>query len=119
MMRLTSGLVLLLALTACDSVATWHDVRNGQFEFTNARNTLYLAAGRYAVAVSDDCGTPVHTVAGQITGQGWSYPLLAGSPLRVPKSGVYSVVDPIDSDLMVNTAQCRLALTVGLTPMTR
>jgi hypothetical protein len=116
--RLTGGLVMLVLLTACDSVAVSHNVRNGQIEFTNTRSTQYLTAGRYAVAVSDDCGTPVQTVAGQITGQGWSDPLLAGTPLSIPSSGDYTVVDPIGSDLMVNTPQCRLALAVGLTPMT-
>jgi hypothetical protein len=118
MKRLTGGLVMLVLLTACDSAAAWHNVRNGQVEFTNTRNTQYLTAGRYAVAVSDDCGTRVQTVAGQITGQGWSAPLLAGTPLSILTSGAYTVVDPIGSDLMVNTPQCRLALTVGLTPLT-
>jgi hypothetical protein len=117
--RITGGLLVMLGLlTACDSVPTWHDVRNGQVEFTNSGNTQYLTAGKYAVAVSDDCGTPVQTVAGQITGHGWSDPLLAGTPLSIPISGDYTVVDPIGSDLMVNTPQCRLALTVGLTPVT-
>jgi hypothetical protein len=117
--RLTGGLFILVGLlTACDSVAAWHNVRNGQVEFTNGSNTQHLTAGKYAVAVSDGCGTPIQTVAGQITGQGWSDPLLAGTPLSIPTSGDYTVVDPIGSDLMVNTPQCRLALTIGLTPMT-
>jgi hypothetical protein len=117
--QLTGGLFVMLGLvSACDSVPASHNVRNGQFEFTSASNTQHLTAGKYAVAVSDDCGTPVKTVAGQITGQGWSDPLLAGTPLTIPTSGDYTVVDPIASDLMVNTPQCRLALTVGLTPLT-
>jgi hypothetical protein len=118
MKRRTGGILVMLGLlTACDSAATWHNVHNGQVEFTNTGNTQYLTAGTYAVAVSDDCGTPVQTVAGQITGQGWSDRLLAGTPLSISISGDYTVADPIGSDLMVNTPRCRLALTVGLTPV--
>ena len=98
-------------------MAAWHSVRNGQVEFTSTSNTHYLTAGKYAVAVSDGCGTPVQTVAGQITAGGWSDPLLAGTPVSIPTSDNYTVVDPIGSDLMVNTAQCHLVLTVGLTPV--
>lgn len=120
MKRLTGGLFVMLGLlAACDSGAAWHNVRNGQVEFTNTNNTHYLKAGKYAVAVSDGCGVPIQTVAGQITGRGWSDPLLAGTPLSIPTSDNYTVVDPVGSDLMVNTAQCHLALTVGLTPVTR
>jgi hypothetical protein len=56
-------------------------------------------------------------MAGHIEGQGWSDPLLNGTPVIIPTSGDYTVVDPIGSDLMVNTSPCSLSLTVALTPM--
>ena len=86
--------------------------------FGTNRSTQYLEAGEYAVRVDDDCGNTVETVAGQIDGGGASDPLLNGTPLTLPLSGRYSVVDPVGNDLMGDIPSCALALTVALTPLT-
>ena len=99
-------LVALVALGGCGS----------SVQFDSAHGTQHLNAGRYAVAVVDDCGTPVLTVIGDIKGQGWTFPIIAGSPLTIPKPGDYTVLDPIGSDLMRDTPQCALELQVSLTP---
>jgi hypothetical protein len=70
------------------------------------------------VLVADECGTPVVTVAGQITRNGWSFPLLSGTPLTIPTPGDYTVVDPIGWDLMgTPPPACSLTLKVSLAPM--
>lgn len=100
-------LALIVAISACGS----------SVGFDNTHNTHYLKAGKYAVVVADECGTPVVTVAGQITGNGRSYPLLSGTPLTLPASGDYTVVDPIGWDLMgTPPPTCALTLKVSLTP---
>jgi hypothetical protein len=88
-------------------------------EFDNAHASQYLKAGKYAVAVADECGTTIVTVAGQITRNGWSYPLLSGTPLTIPYTGDYTVVDPVGWDLMGPPPTCSLALKVTLTPVQR
>jgi hypothetical protein len=106
--RAVGLLVLLIALAACGS----------SVDFESTHNSQYLKAGKYAVTVADECGSPVATVAGQITGNGWSYPLLSGTPLTIPTSGDYIVVDPIGWDLMgTPPPACSLNLKVSLEPM--
>jgi hypothetical protein len=101
-------LLLLVAMGACDS----------SVGFDSSHNTQYLTAGKYAVTVADECGTPVVTVAGQITGNGSSFPLLSGTPLTLPTSGNYTVVDPIGWDLMgTPPPTCSQTLKVSLTPV--
>ena len=86
--------------------------------FDSSHNMQYLPAGKYAVTVADECGTPVVTVAGQITGKGSSFPLLSGTSLTLPTSGNYTVVDPIGWDLMgTPPPTCSLTLKVSLTPV--
>jgi hypothetical protein len=87
-------------------------------DFDSTHSTQYLTAGKYAVTVADECGTPVETVAGQITGDGVSYGLLSGTPLILPTSGNYTVDDPIGWDLMgTPPPTCSLTLKVSLTPI--
>jgi hypothetical protein len=104
---------VFLILSACGSPA--HS--GTSVEFGNTHNTRYLTAGTYAVAVANDCGVVDATVAGNIEGEGWSEPLLNGGPVTLPTSDDYTVVDPIGSDLMVNTRPCTFSLTVLLTRM--
>jgi hypothetical protein len=107
-LRAAGLLLLLFAMGGCDS----------SVGFDSSHNTQYLDAGKYAVTVADACGTPVATVAGQITGNGSSYPLLSGTPLTLPTSGDYTVVDPIGWDLMgTPPPTCSLTLKVSLTPI--
>jgi hypothetical protein len=112
--RRVAGLLFgLVVLSACGSPVG----SSSSIDFGNTNNTRYLKAGRYAVAVATDCGVPLATVAGQIDGKGWSNALLNGTPLTIPTSGDYTVVNPIGSDLMGDPSPCSLALTVALTPM--
>jgi|SRR5450631_58630 hypothetical protein len=100
-------LIVLAAMTGCGS----------SVEFDNAHESQHLKAGKYAVAVADECGTTIVTVAGEITRKGWSYPLLNGTPLTIPYTGDYTVVDPVGWDLMGPPPTCSLALKVTLTPV--
>jgi hypothetical protein len=107
-LRAAGLLLLLVAISACGS----------SVGFDSTHSTQYLTAGKYAVTVADECGTPIANVAGQITGDGWSYPLLSGTPLTLPTSGNYTVVDPIGWDLMgTPPPTCALTLKVSLTPI--
>lgn len=105
------GPLLAVGLAACAPSS------GGAVTFGTSQSTQYLNAGKYAVRVDTECGNPVETVAGQINGGGSSYPLLNGTPLTLPRSGPYSVVDPVENDLMGNIPACALALTVALTPL--
>jgi hypothetical protein len=111
--RVAGLLSVLVVLGACDSPVK----SSSSVDFGNTHNTRYLKAGRYAVAVATECGVPWVTVAGQIEGKGWSNALLNGTPLTIPTSGDYTVVDSVGSDLMGDPSPCSLALTVALTPM--
>ena len=107
-LRAAGLLALLVVMAACGS----------SVDFDGTHSTEYLTAGRYAVIVADECGTPVVTVAGQITGNGWSYPLLSGTPLTLPTSGHYTVIDPVAWDLVgTPPPTCALTLKVSLTPV--
>jgi hypothetical protein len=105
-------LTLAVGLAACTSSPASSAVNFG----TNGA-THYLKGGKYAVSVADKCGNPVKTVAAQIAEGDWSDPLLNGTPIAIPVSAYYTVVDPIGDDLMGNVPACSLALTVDLTPL--
>lgn len=107
------ALVTVLMLAACGSPAS----SGNSVVFVNTDSTRHLAAGKYAVAVANECGVVERTMAGHIERGGWSDPLLNGTPVTLPTTGDYTVVDPIASDLMLNTSPCSLSLTVALTPM--
>jgi hypothetical protein len=106
-------LCVLIVLSACGSPVG----SSSSIDFGSTNSTHYLKAGTYAVAVATDCGVPFSIDAGRISGKGWSNDLLNGTPLTIPTSGNYTVVDPIGSDLMGKPSPCSLALTVALTPM--
>jgi hypothetical protein len=104
--------ILVVGLAACSSSPA-----PGAVNFASNGSTQYLKGGKYAVSVADDCGTTVMTVAAHIDGGDWTYPLLNGTPIAIPLSARYTVVDPIGDDLMGNTPACSLELTVDLTPL--
>lgn len=106
-------LILAAGLAACSPSPT----AAASVTFGTSHGTQFVKAGEYAVMVEDDCGTTVKTVVGQISGGGWSDPLLNGTPLAIPRSANYTVIDPIGDDLMFNVSPCSLALTVALTPL--
>ena len=107
-LRAAGLLILLTPMAACGS----------NVDFDSTHNTQYLKAEKYAVTVADECGTPVVTVAAQITGNGWSYPLLSGTHLTLPTSGEYTVDDLVGWDLMgTPPPACSLTLKVSLAPM--
>jgi hypothetical protein len=106
----SAAILLAAGLAACSPSQAPGSVNFGASGATN-----YLKGGAYAVSVADDCGTTVMTVAAHIDGGGWTYPLLNGTPIAIPLSGMYTVVDPIGS--IGNTPSCELALTVALTPL--
>jgi hypothetical protein len=103
-------LALAIELAACSPSAA-----PGTLSFGASGATNYLKGGEYAVSVTNECGSTVVTVAGQIEAGRWSYPLLNGTPIAIPRSGKYTVVDPIGD--IGNTPACELALTVNLTPV--
>jgi hypothetical protein len=105
-------LFLVIGLAACAPTST-----PGAVTFGTSNGTQFVKAGKYAVTVEDDCGTTVKTVVGQISGGAWSDPLLNGTPLAIPRSGNYTVTDPVGYDLMQNISPCSLEFTVALTPL--
>jgi hypothetical protein len=111
---LSGALVLVVAagLSACSPSPASNAVNFGTSGATN-----YLAGGEYAVSVANECGATVKTVVAQIDRGDWTYPLLNGTPVSIPQSGSYKVLDPIGNDLMFDTPACELAITVALTPV--
>ncbi len=109
LMLKAAGLGLMfLTMTACAS----------SVDFDTPNNTRYLTSGTYSITVTNECGTPQGNVAGQITGNGWSYPLLSGTHLAIPASGDYTVFDPVGWDLMgTPPPACALEMKVSLTPI--
>jgi hypothetical protein len=112
--KVIGGAAALLAvgLAACSPSPA-----SGAANFETNGATHYLEGGKYAVSVADDCGTPVKTVAAQIGTGDWTDPLLDGTPIAIPVSGYYTVIDPIGNDLMGNVPACSLALSVDLRPL--
>jgi hypothetical protein len=107
-----AAVLLAVGLAACSPSPA-----SGAVNFGTNGATHYLEGGTYAVSVADDCGNPVKTVAAQIGTGDWTDPLLDGTPIAIPVSGYYTVVDPIGNDLIGNVPACSLALSVDLTPL--
>ncbi len=108
MTNCAAAILLAVGLAACSPSAAPGTVNFGASGASN-----YMKGGEYAVSVADECGSTVRTVAAHIDRGDWTYPLLSGTPIAIPLSGNYTVVDPIGN--IGNTPSCELALTVALT----